>query len=33
MQTESGIVYKYFDLLDGFVRVRILPEVAGISLP
>jgi len=24
VQTETGVVYKYFDLIDGFIRVRVL---------
>jgi ATP-dependent Clp protease ATP-binding subunit ClpA len=31
MYPESGIVYKYFDLIDGFIRVRLLGD--GESLP
>jgi len=33
MQTDTGYVYKYFDLLDGFVRVRQVEEGAHLSLP
>jgi ATP-dependent Clp protease ATP-binding subunit ClpC len=33
MQTETGIVYKYFDLLDGFIRVRLLADDEDLQLP
>ncbi len=26
MLPETGVVYKYFDLIDGFIRVRVLPD-------
>jgi len=33
MLNESGLVYKYFDLTDGFIRVRILSDEETLSLP
>lgn len=33
MQTDPGFVFKYFDLLDGFIRVRQVEEGAGLPLP
>ncbi len=30
---ESGLVYKYFDLIDGFIRVRILSDEEVLRLP
>jgi len=33
MLNESGLVYKYFDLIDGFIRVRILNDEETLSLP
>ncbi|MCX8228506.1 MAG: AAA family ATPase [Planctomycetota bacterium] len=33
MQPDIGIVYKYFDLLDGFIRVRSLAEDQTLALP
>lgn len=33
MLTETGIVYKYFDLIDGFIRVRVLPGDEPLRLP
>ncbi len=33
MQTDPGYVFKYFDLLDGFIRVRQVEEGAGLPLP
>ncbi len=33
MLHESGLVYKYFDLIDGFIRVRILSSEEALRLP
>ena len=33
MLSESGIVYKYFDLIDGFIRVRILSGEECLRMP
>ena len=33
MQTATSIVYKYFDLLDGFIKVRLVKEDQSLSLP
>ncbi|MCH2112107.1 MAG: AAA family ATPase [Planctomycetes bacterium] len=33
MLNESGLVYKYFDLIDGFIRVKILSDEESLSLP
>ncbi len=33
MLNESGLVYKYFDLIDGFIRVRILSNEEQLPLP
>lgn len=33
MLNESGLVYKYFDLIDGFIRVRMLSEKESLNLP
>ena len=32
MSTEAGIVYKYFDLIDGFIRVRVLGQDVSLSV-
>ncbi|KAA3607158.1 MAG: ATP-dependent Clp protease ATP-binding subunit [Planctomycetota bacterium] len=31
--TETGVVYKYFDLIDGFIRVRVLAGEEPLRLP
>jgi len=31
--TETGVVYKYFDLIDGFIRVRVLSGDGPLRLP
>ncbi len=33
MLNETGLVYKYFDLIDGFIRVRILSNEEQLPLP
>lgn len=33
MLTETGVVYKYFDLIDGFIRVRVLAGDEPLPLP
>lgn len=33
MQTDPGFVFKYFDLLDGFIRVRQVDETVGLPIP
>ncbi|MDP6849553.1 MAG: AAA family ATPase [Planctomycetota bacterium] len=33
MLNESGLVYKYFDLIDGFIRVRILSDEEAVRIP
>lgn len=32
MSTGTGIVYKYFDLIDGFIRVRVLGQDVSLSV-
>ncbi|MHC4380815.1 MAG: hypothetical protein ACYSU1_06975, partial [Planctomycetota bacterium] len=31
MSNGTGIVYKYFDLIDGFIRVRVLGQEVSLS--
>ncbi|MFQ5749342.1 MAG: hypothetical protein ACE5H3_07795, partial [Planctomycetota bacterium] len=33
MLHEPSVVYKYFDLIDGFIRVRVLPEDQPLPVP
>ncbi|MDA0666786.1 MAG: AAA family ATPase [Planctomycetota bacterium] len=32
MPNETGIVYKYFDLIDGFIRVKVLGQDVSLSV-
>jgi len=32
MSTGTGIVYKYFDLIDGFIRVKVLGQDVSLSV-
>ncbi len=33
MLHEPSVVYKYFDLIDGFIRIRVLPEDQPLPVP